>query len=38
MEGGQNAITDYLMRKVAQVRIMGCQIAHYRLRAVTSAG
>ena len=29
MEGGQNASTAYLVRKVAQVRIKACQIAHY---------
>jgi hypothetical protein len=26
MEGGQNASTAYLTRKVAQIRISGCQI------------
>src|SRR5262245_24334547 len=38
MEGGQNASTAYLMRKVPHVRISGCRFAHYRLRGVISAG
>jgi hypothetical protein len=29
MEGGQNASTAYLVRKVARVRIRVCQIARY---------